>query len=63
LADQTAGQQIGNPHGIVDVGFAARHVLDVGCIGQDQFEITVAQDGPDRLPVDPGRLHRHLGAT
>ena len=39
-----------------------RNILDVGRIGHDQFERAIAQDVPHRLPVDPGRLHRHVGA-
>jgi hypothetical protein len=38
-------------------------ILDVRRIGHDQLECAVAQDVPHRLPVDPGRLHRHMGAA
>ena len=55
-ADQATGQQIGQPGGVVDVGLAPGHVLDVHRICQHQGEIGVAQDMPDRLPVDPGRM-------
>jgi hypothetical protein len=59
--DQPATQQIGDPHGVVHVRLAAGNVLDVRRIGQYQFERAVAQDIPHRLPIDPGRFHRHLG--
>src|SRR5712692_781567 len=38
------------------------NVLDVCRIGHDQLEFAVAQDVPDRLPIESGRLHRHIGA-
>ena len=40
--DQTVPQQVGDPFTVLDVGFAARHSLDVLGIGQDQLE-TVLQ--------------------
>ena len=61
--DQPAGQQIGDPCRVVHVGLSAGHVLDVRRIGDDQLECAVAQDVPDRLPVDAGRLHRHVRAA
>jgi hypothetical protein len=39
------------------------NILDVSGIRQNQFEIAVAQNVPDRLPVNAGRLHGHMGAT
>jgi hypothetical protein len=42
---------------------AAGHVLDVRRVGHDQLECAIAQDVPHRLPVDPGRLHRHMRAA
>jgi hypothetical protein len=59
--DQPATQQIGDPHGVVHVRLATGNVLDVRRIGQYQFERAVAQDIPHRLPIDPGRFHRHMG--
>src|SRR3954452_9755209 len=44
-------------NGVAHVALAARHVLDVPRVGQHQLEVAVAQDVPDRLPVDAGRLH------
>ena len=61
-ADQAMGYQIGQPGGVVDIGLAPRHVLDVPGIGQHQGEIAVAQNVPNRLPVDAGRLHRDVRA-
>jgi hypothetical protein len=61
--DQAAGHQIGNPHGVVDVRLAAGDVLEVGGIRHNEIEITVAQNVPDRLPIDPGRLHGDMGAA
>jgi hypothetical protein len=61
--DQSAGQKIGDPHRIVEVALAARNVLDVRRIGDDQGEIPFAQNLPHRHPIDPGRLHRHVRTT
>jgi hypothetical protein len=62
-ADQPVRQQFGQPGGIVDVGLAPGHVLDVRRVRQHQDKIAVAQDMPHRLPIDPGRLHRDVGAS
>ena len=61
--DQPAGQKIGNPHRIVQIGLATRNVLDVRRIGDDQGEVSFAQDLPHRHPIDPGCLHRHVAAA
>lgn len=53
-------EQVRDPHGVVHVALAPGHVLDVGRIGQHQLGLPL-QDVPDRLPVDAGRLHRHVG--
>jgi hypothetical protein len=50
--DEAMGQQIRQPHGVIHVGLAARHGLDVVGVGQNQFE-GLRQHGPDRLPVPP----------
>ena len=55
--DQSMCHQVGQPDRIVDVGFATRHVLHVGGVGQDQFELAVGQNVPDRLPIDARRFH------
>ena len=62
-ADQAVRQQVGQPDRIGDIGLAAGHVLDVGGVGQDQREVAIGEDMPDRLPVDTGRLHRDMGAA
>ena len=62
-ADQPMRQQIGQPGSVVHVGLAARHVLDMCGVGQRQREIAIAQDVPDRLPIDPGRLHHDVRAA
>ena len=58
-SDQAMRQQICQPHRVVHVGLAAGHVLDVHRIGEHEFEC-LGEDGPDRLPIDPGRLHRDM---
>ena len=62
-ADQTVRQQFGQPHSIVDVGFAARHVLHVrGVCPTPTRTPLIIQDVPHWLPVNAGRLHRHMRA-
>src|SRR3954470_13891535 len=61
-ADQAMGQEIGQPGRIIDVGFAARHVLDVPGVRQHQLKISVTEDMPDWLPVDARGLHGNMGA-
>jgi hypothetical protein len=58
-SDEAMRQQVGQPHRVVHIGLAAGHVFDVHRIGEHQFE-PLGEDGPDRLPVDPGRLHRDV---
>ena len=60
--DQAMGQEIGQPGRVVDVGFAARHVLDVPGVRQHQLKISVTEDMPDWLPVDARGFHGHMGA-
>ena len=62
-SDQTMGEKICQPGGIVDVSLAARHVLDLSGIRQHQLKIAITEDMPDRLPVDAGRLHGHHGTA
>ena len=45
-SDQPMGHQIGQPGGVVDVGLAARHVLDMGRVRQHQLELAVTQNMP-----------------
>jgi hypothetical protein len=46
------GQQIGDPSRITDIGLTTRNIFDVSGIRQNQLEIAVAENVPDRLP-DP----------
>jgi hypothetical protein len=62
-ADQTVCQKVGDPDRIADIGLATRNIVYVSGIGQNQLEIAVTQNVPDRRPVDPGRLHGYMGAT
>ncbi len=55
-------QQFGQPHRIVDVGLAARHVLYMRGVRQHQLELPIIQDVPHWLPENAGRLHRHMRA-
>ncbi len=48
-SDQAMRQKVGEPSGIVHVGLAPGHVLDVRRVRQHQREIAVAQDVPHRL--------------
>jgi hypothetical protein len=52
--------QIGQPGGVVDVGLAPRHVLDVGGVGQRQLEFAIGEDMPNRLPINTGGLHDNV---
>ena len=54
--DQAMGQQIGQPHRVVDIGLAAGDVLDVCGVGQHQFEVPF-EHVPHRLPVHARGLH------
>src|SRR6266851_37814 len=61
---QTMTEQIGNPLGIFDVGFAAWHGLQVLRVDDQQGErLALLQDVVDRLPVDPSGFHRYVGAA
>jgi hypothetical protein len=62
-ADQAVRQQLGEPLRVGHIGLAARHVLHMRGVGQDQGEVTVRQDVPDRLPVDTCRLRRDVSAA
>jgi hypothetical protein len=57
--DEPMRQQLREPLGVLDVGLASRHVLDVLGVGQDQLE-ALLHHVPHRLPVDPGRLHHDV---
>jgi hypothetical protein len=55
--DQSMGHQVGQPHGVVHIGLASRHVLDMGRVGKNQLELAVGENVPDRLPVNACRFH------
>ena len=52
-------QQIGQPHGVVDIGLAPGHVLHVRGVGQHQLEVAF-EHMPHRLPIHAGSLHRDM---
>ena len=61
-AQQPALQQLGQPLTVFHVGLAARDVLHVPGVDQHHLQrVGLAQGMEDRLPVHPGRLHRHMG--
>ena len=53
-------QQVGQPLAVAHVGLAARDGLDVRGVDQQHVEPAL-QQVPDRLPVDAGALHGHVG--
>jgi hypothetical protein len=55
---QAVGEQIRNPHRVVDVALATRNTANVRSIREHQLEPAL-QDVPDRLPVDASGLHRY----
>ncbi len=57
--EQPGLEQLAQPRRVADVGLAARHLLDVAGVDQQQLEL-VLEDRPGGLPVDPGGLHRDL---
>ena len=59
-AQQPVGQQLGDPLGVLDVGLAARHLLDVRGIDHQDSEAAL-QQVVDRLPELAGALHRDVG--
>ena len=62
LGDQAMPDQIGNPFGILHVGFAPGDVTDVPSVADDEFK-TPFQHGIDGLPVDAGALHADMAHT
>ena len=49
-ADQSMGHQVGQPFGVLDLGLASRHFLDVRRIGQHKLKLAVEQDGQTGFP-------------
>ena len=60
LAFQLAIEQLAQPLCVRGVSLAARDVLDVRSVAEDQLEL-VLEHVPNRLPVHPRRLHRDMG--
>jgi hypothetical protein len=52
-------EQLAQPLGVLDVGLAPGHVLDVLGVDQRELEVILEQV-VDGLPVDAGGLHRHV---
>jgi hypothetical protein len=55
-------EQLTEPLGVLHVGLAARHILDVLSVDQPELEVVLEQV-VDRLPVDARGLHRHVRDT
>ena len=53
-ADQAVSGQLGEPGRIVHVGLAAGHVLHMRGVGQQQLEVAVREDMPDRFQSQAG---------
>src|ERR1700741_1925571 len=62
-ADQAMSQQVGDPSRIADIGLTTRDIFNVSGIRQNQLEIAVTQNVPDRLPVNAGWFHGPMGAS
>jgi len=60
---QPALQQVRQPLGVSQIGFAARHVLDMPGVAHQHLREAAVLDQRmiDRHGIDPGRLHRHMG--
>jgi hypothetical protein len=52
--------QVAQPVTIAHVALVTRQVLHMCRIGQYKLPLAVVQDVPDRLPIDPGRLHHDV---
>ena len=60
--NQPVRQQVRDPGSVVHLALASRHVMDMRGVGQHQLKVGF-QHMPYRLPVNPGRLHRHVRTT
>ena len=60
LGDQAVADQLRDPLGVLHVGLAAGHVLDVVGVADGQVDVPL-QHGIHRLPVDAGALHADVG--
>jgi hypothetical protein len=61
-ADETMGQEVGNPRGVVHVALAAGDVADMPGVGEDESELAF-EDLPDRFPVHARRFHGDMRAV
>jgi len=53
-------EQVGQPLGVLDVGLAAGHRLDVPRVDDQKLDALVLQNVVDGTPVDAGRLHHRV---
>ena len=60
--DQAVADQLGDPLGVLHVGLAAGHVLDVVGVADDQADVAF-QHGIHRLPADAGAFHADVGGA
>jgi hypothetical protein len=58
---QPVAQQLGQPLGVLDIGLAPRHRLDVGGVDDEQLDLALQQI-VDRTPKCGSALHDHMGA-
>ena len=58
-AQQPEGEQLLQPLAVEHIGLAARDILHVPGVDQQDFEAAALEHLVQRDPVDPGGLHRH----
>ncbi|KWH39381.1 hypothetical protein WL99_02270 [Burkholderia cepacia] len=61
-ADASVCEQAGDPHSIVNMLFATRHVPDACSIAEHQLE-GILEYVPEGFPVHASGLHRYVGAA
>src|SRR5215469_12176128 len=59
-AQEPVLEQLCQPRTVGHVGLAPRDLFELGGVDQEQLEV-VLQHVVDRFPVDPGRIHCHVG--
>src|SRR5208283_5361925 len=60
--DQAVPHEVADPIAVLHARLAPWHILDVVGAADDQLEVSL-EFRTDRLPVNPGTLHRHHGAA
>ena len=60
-AQQANTVEFAQPLRVLDIAFAARHVLDVARVDEQNLEPARLEDVVDRDPVDPGGFHGDTG--